>query len=152
MEIKAKEHLESVIEEYNLDTSGLTWEVRADNRLTRTWANIHYKPNDHYLIKYSPKAVRRHGWDKVKSALRHELAHMMANYHHGETGEYGLHFRDYLNEFDAIVKPEEGASEPDYLIRCESCGKEFARFKRSKLVKKTHRYSCDCGGDLNRVK
>lgn len=37
-----------------------------------------------------------------------------------------------------------------YLLRCESCGAEFKRFRASALTRDPERYRCRCGGRIKR--
>ena len=38
-----------------------------------------------------------------------------------------------------------------YLLRCTSCGKEFPRKTKSKIIRAPWRYRCPCGGKLQRI-
>lgn len=39
-----------------------------------------------------------------------------------------------------------------YIVKCESCGAEFPRQKKSRIITHTKDYRCNCGGKLKRIK
>ncbi len=62
---------------------------------------------------------------------------------------YGLNVQRAANE-ESI--PEFMQPKPNYIVRCQSCGLELKRQKRSQLVKNPGRYRCGkCGGKLTVV-
>lgn len=152
VERRAENYLIEFIEENDIDVSPDEFEVTVSGRLTRAHGNIHLT-KDPKIIKLSRHACENNSWDDIKGTLRHELAHLIAYREFGETGENGFNFRRLLREFDAPHRADGPAREAKYLLKCQECGSEVPRQRKSKTVKYPHRYSCGkCGGNLKRVK
>lgn len=64
----------------------------------------------------------------------------------GEAYGYEIH-RTATNEGLGV----EEARPCRYILRCESCGMEFHRFRASPLTRQPEKYRCKCGGKLVRV-
>ena len=90
--------------------------------------------------------------------LAHELLHTCYGCrNHGKRWQsyaqrmnaaYGYHIRR------ASTSGQMGLEEQEYryVVRCDSCGAEYGRFRRSALICHPHRYRCRCGGRLSRVR
>lgn len=153
VEKQAEEYIESVIDDYDLDIDGKPWRVRVTGRLTRHRANIRQKNDGSYLIKLSKHVVQDEGWESLKGALRHEVAHMVTFINHGDHSEKDFRFQQKLRELDAPTQSDAPASNPNYILRCNNCRNKVTRHQKSKVIKKYERYSCsDCGGSFTRIK
>ena len=93
-----------------------------------------------------------------RETLAHELLHTCYGCrNHGKRWQsyaqkmntaYGYHIRRAST--NGQMGLEEG--ERPYLVRCDSCGAEYGRFRRSALICHPELYICRCGGRLSLVR
>ena len=115
----------------------------------------------HYTIELSAQLLTAPE-EACCQTIAHELIHTCPG-----CGNHGPLFRQYaeimnrrcgyhisrVNTREEMGLPTEGASAPaaKYLLRCQRCGKEFPRSRRSAAVDHPSRYTCPCGGPLELV-
>lgn len=100
--------------------------------------------------------------DKIRGVLAHEVLHTCEDcYNHGNKWKlyakmmnerYGYDIkRTSTNEDMGIPQRESGDEATDkikYIIKCESCGREYPRQRFTCVMKKINAYRCSCGGKL----
>lgn len=103
--------------------------------------------------------------DVIREVLAHEVLHTCPGCHdHGKIWKtyagimntaYGYNIKRTASfEAAGLEQPEEAKriEEIRYVLRCEKCGREYHRRRRSKAVKNPGRYRCRCGGRLKLVR
>jgi len=93
----------------------------------------------------------------IKEILAHEIIHTCDGcFNHGSLWKtyvkrmnyiYGYNIKTRSSSEDLGKKYKENINYK-YVIKCEKCGKEIYRLKKSKLVTQTKYYRCKCGGKL----
>jgi SprT protein len=95
------------------------------------------------LISLNPR-LREHGAAEIDRTLRHELAHLLAQFRagrrrippHGPDWRKACHDLDIADEARCHNLPfPVRARTPRFLYRCSQCGKEFPRFRRIKRAR-----------------
>lgn len=121
------------------------------------------KTGSNYVIEISSSLLdeRTDLKNGLKNTIMHELLHTCRGCmkHTGKWKElaarvncaYGYNIQRTATPEEKLI-PSELAAEPKYVVKCESCGCEFARHRMSAIVKSPGRYRCGkCGGGLKRV-
>lgn len=94
-------------------------------------------------------------------AMRQILAHEVLHTCYG-CGNHGKRWKGYADRMNAAYGYQiQTTSHPEtlgvspvttrYRVRCQACGREFARMKRSALITHPERYRCKCGGHLQKT-
>lgn len=94
------------------------------------------------------------GGDGVRNVIAHEVLHTCKG-----CSNHGMLWKRYAELLGKAIGQEikrTGESEAaenmrknaPYVLRCNKCGREFYRMRRSKLVEHPERYRCVCGGKL----
>lgn len=134
-----------------------TVNTRATSRL-----GLCKKRGDQYEIEISHLLLDdRVSADSLKNTLIHELLHSCYGcmkhtgrwkaYADRVNAAYGYNIRRAASREDREL-PEELLPKAKYLVRCEDCGAEYGRQKRSPLIEHPERYRCGkCRGKLIRV-
>lgn len=96
--------------------------------------------------------------ESCRETLAHEVLHTCWGCrNHGERWKgyaqrmnraYGYHISRTSTDREMGVEADRPYK---YLLRCESCGAEFRRFRASPLTRHPERYRCGCGGRLART-
>ena len=124
--------------------------IELSTKMKRTAGKVAYKRGSKTVnyIRFAWKAYQKWGWDQFADTIRHELIHVHQVQNYGKGG-HGGRFRLFAEKLDTHRHCQNFAEdEAKFKIRCDGCGKEDYRYRRSKVVKHPHRYSCNCGGDL----
>lgn len=106
-----------------------------------------------YKIVISSIAVEA-GEKEIRNVIAHEILHTCKG-----CGNHGALWKSYAERLGGIIGQEikrtgktENAEElrkkAPYVLICERCGRQFHRFKRSKLVNYPEKYRCTCGGRI----
>ncbi len=96
---------------------------------------------------------------KIRSVLAHEVLHTCKGcYDHGKIWkEYAEKMnKKYGYDIKRVTAPEEMGLEKQkedtakirYIIKCQSCGREYPRQRFTCVMKKINAYRCSCGGRL----
>lgn len=144
----AQTHAAAVAEYHDLtaDLDALDWEV-SKRAQRRSGAVKHHKTTGDMTVSLTWPAFERFGWEEFADTVRHELVHVEQIARYGK-GDHGPTFYSLADEVDAgrhcrLFK------QPKFWIVCGDCETPAPRYKRSKIVKHTGRYSCgNCGGPL----
>lgn len=94
------------------------------------------------------------GEKEIRNVIAHEVLHTCKG-----CGNHGELWKNYAKRLGNIIGQEiKRTGEPEnarairenapYVLVCERCGRQFHRFKRSKLVMHPERYKCTCGGKI----
>ena len=124
--------------------------------------------NRRAVSRFGSCAMRYDGWIELserllgadETARRRTLAHEVLHTCRGCRG-HGKRWKGYAERMNSAFgygisrtgSYEKAGIEPPpakYMVVCTSCGTEFPRMKRSKLVDHPERYRCRCGGRLVR--
>lgn len=146
----AKVYAREVVRRYDLsvNVSALDWEV--SKRAKRRAGAVKHRDGTPVAVSLTWEHFQRRGWAATAETIRHELAHAHLLNEHGD-GTHGERFRELAARLRTSVHCERFA-EPNWWIRCEDCGSELARYRKSKLVTDTDSYRCGgCGGALRLV-
>nr|WP_282594564.1 SprT-like domain-containing protein [Halomarina salina] len=146
----AKVYAREVVRQYDLSVSvsDLDWEV--SKRAKRRAGAVRHRDGEPVAVSLTWEHFQRRGWGAAAETIRHELAHAHLLTEHGDAS-HGERFRDLAETLQTGVHCERFA-DPNWLIRCRSCGSELARYRKSKLVTDTESYRCGgCGGELRVV-
>ena len=96
---------------------------------------------------------------RLRTTLVHELLHTCPGCrNHGEKWKTWAQTVNsaWGMEITRTVAVEEETEplrheEIKYIIRCQQCGAQITRYRKSKVVKAPWRYRCKCGGKLKRI-
>ena len=82
------------------------------------------------VIKYSQHFALRTGEESITDTLLHEIAHALVGSGHGHDYVWRAKARDIGCSAERTCGPEaETTAKPNYVIRCESCGREWFRYR-----------------------
>lgn len=158
--IRAQELYTSMIGKLNQAGLKSEWKINPSLRFSNSFTfagQCRYQRETHTcLISLSKNFMENE--QAVKDTLAHELVHTMHN-----CRNHGRNFHVYARKIEKIlgdVEIQVRASQEDmdmealkrrakYLVRCQSCGHEWYRQRRSKLILHPERYHCGCGGRLD---
>lgn len=146
----AKIYAREVVDAHDLAVavSSLEWEI--SHRAKRRAGALYHADGQPEKIQIARRHFDNSGWLAVASTVRHELIHA----HLVNTGEgsgHGETFKRLAETLDTSVHCER-FTEPKYWVRCDDCGREIGRYRKSKLVKQAGQYRCgDCGGRFSVV-
>ena len=128
--------------------------VRINDRAVTRFGCCIYKEG-----RYTIEVARRVA-DGPEESCREILAHELLHTCYG-CRNHGKRWKSYADRMNQaygyhIVRSSTsermGLAEENrpykYLIRCQRCGAEFGRFRRSPLTEHPERYRCKCGGKL----
>lgn len=94
------------------------------------------------------------GEDEVRAVIAHEILHSCRGCaNHGKLWQkYAARLGEMIGceiKRTALSESAEKLREAaPYILRCQSCGQEIRRFRKSAVVKHPERYRCACGGKL----
>ncbi len=110
-----------------------------------------------YTIEISSK-VAQASEHAIKEILAHEILHTCFGCkNHGERWKsYAQKMNQAFSYSISRTKsPAELGVEDNvvvrYTLRCQKCGNEFNRIKKSNFVNHPERYHCSCGGKITRI-
>ena len=146
---RAKAHAADVAAEYfpELSIESITWET--STRMQRSaGVAIYDRQSNEITIRLSWDAYEAYSWEQFTRVVRHELIHAWQYHEHSEA-DHGPTFRRWVEPLETDRHCERYA-EPKYWVVCEECESRDPRYRRSKVVKQTEKYSCGrCGGDIS---
>lgn len=108
--------------------------------------------NDEFVIEISSKLL-----DASEQACKQTLAHEVLHTCPG-CKNHGSRWKQYAQRMNFAYGYKisrasthealgiEDTAQPRYLLRCQNCGAEIKRMRRSKLIDHPDRYRCKCGG------
>ncbi|WP_336037566.1 SprT-like domain-containing protein [Halobacterium yunchengense] len=143
----AKVYAREVVAHHDLsvDVSGLDWEV--SKRAKRRAGAVKHRDASPETVSLTWAYFQEHGWTATADVVRHELVHVHLLEEHDDP-THGERFREWAGRLGTSLHCEPFA-DPNYLVVCEDCGSELARYRKSALVKRPQDYRCgDCGGRL----
>lgn len=129
--------------------------VKVNNRAVKRFGQCEKLMGNKYDYKIEINAKLLNAKkEKIMNTIVHEILHTCKGcMNHGATWQkYASIMND---EFDydisrttsyekiGIERPK-----PKYIVECKSCGNQFHRQKKSKLITDIHLYKCSCGGKL----
>lgn len=99
---------------------------------------------------------------KIRQIIAHEVLHTCDGcYEHGNLWKkyaakmndtYGYNIKR-VSSFEEMGLPEEDkVREAKYIIKCNSCGREYPRQRFTCVMKKINAYRCCCGGKLTLIR
>ncbi|SEL18749.1 SprT-like domain-containing protein [Haloferax larsenii] len=140
LKLAIREYAETVDIDVPLDKV----EIQVSKRLRRA-AGKAGKKDGQYFMRFAWKAYQSWGWnDDWEGTIRHELVHIWEYEHHGKGG-HGYRFKVKAAELDAPRHcPSFAHDEAKWFLKCEECGREEPRFRRSKVIENPHRYRTGC--------
>lgn len=110
-----------------------------------------------YTINISDKLLTGKVSEKdIKNTIMHELLHTLPNcMNHGN--EWKKQAEIVNNSLGYNIKrcnDLEGFEHDEYryMFKCNDCGQEFGRYKKSRFTENYTAYRCKCGGKINRIK
>lgn len=128
-----------------------------NKRARSRFAACRKKGNSFYTIEVGEALMKADEYS-VKNILAHELLHTCYGcYNHGKRWKS---YADKMNKtygyritttttYEALgLETPQREKTIRYIIVCQSCGHQFYRQKKSKLVTETSNYRCKCGGKL----
>jgi len=145
-----KIYAREVVDAHELAVSvrSLEWEI--SHRAKRRAGALFHADGQSEKIQIARRHFDNSGWLAVASTIRHELIHAHLVNTRDEPG-HGDAFERLAEKLDTSVHCER-FTEPNYWVRCEDCGLEIARYRKSKLVTAADQYRCgDCGGQFSVV-
>jgi predicted SprT family Zn-dependent metalloprotease len=146
---RAEAHAADVAAEHfpELPVESIAWET--STRMQRSAGKAIYdRQSEEITIRLSWDAYETYGWEQFARIVRHELIHAWQYHEHGEA-DHGPTFRQWVEPLETDRHCERYA-EPKYWVVCEECESRDLRYRRSKVVKQTEKYSCGrCGGDIS---
>lgn len=115
-------------------------------------------PNKQYDFEIQINALLLNGdKDKAMNTVVHEILHTCKGcMNHGSLWKQYASIMNRAFGYDisrTSSYEERGLERPKskYTIKCDGCGQETGRDKRSKLITHIHHYRCKCGGKLSLV-
>lgn len=134
LEEQVKDYAQKAVNEYDIDVSldGMTFQVT--KQLKRTAGN--FSPGQ---IKIA-HTVAADDWELAKSTIRHELVHA-EQYQNDEDVAHNHQFRARAHAVDTEVHCPV-FEEPEYVVVCPECEREWRRYRECKLVRQAERYTC----------
>ena len=139
----------------------ISTEVCSNARAKKRFAACRKKGRDFYIEINERLLSGEIPEEKIREILAHEVIHTCRGcFDHGEKWKTYARImkEDWGYEIKRTAKFNElGLEEPEtkepvrYIIRCEKCGKEIGRRRKSRLVTHTQDYRCLCGGKLRLV-
>ena len=129
-----------VIHREDIDNSfsdQITWTV--SGRLLRKTGKVSKMNGGNPVGKISWVAYKHKGWGVVKATVRWCIASVVER----QTDRTGLHTQLETGDANQVAAP------PKYRVVCDDCGNTYKRYKKGKLVKRTHQFRCGkCNGNL----
>lgn len=127
--------------------------VRVNNRAIRRFGCCIAK-NGEFIIEISGKLLDA-SERACKQTLAHEVLHTCPGCkNHGSKWKQYAKSMNSAYDYDisrASTHESLGIADSSltrYLLRCQNCGAEIRRMRRSKLIDHPERYRCKCGGKL----
>ncbi len=146
----SKLYARDVVEHYGLTASVSDLEWTVSKRAKRRAGAVSYRDGVPESVSLTWEFFETHGWEATAETIRHELIHVHLLNERGD-GSHGDRFRELADELDTHVHCERFA-EPNWWIRCDACGTQLVRYRRSKLVDEVDSYRCGaCGGELRAI-
>lgn len=92
--------------------------------------------------------------DEIKNVIAHEILHTCP-----KCANHGKQWKTYADRLGKAIGQkiertgncggaESVKQKAPYVLICQECGKEFYRFRKSRLVSKPESYRCACGGEI----
>lgn len=94
------------------------------------------------------------GEDEVRAVIAHEILHSCRGcVNHGKlwrkyAAKLGAELGCEIKRTTLSESAQRLREAAPYILRCQSCGREIHRFRKSAVVKHPERYRCACGGKL----
>ena len=139
----------------------LSTQIRKNTRAKKRLAACKKKGKDFYIEINEKLLSGKISEEKIREILAHEVLHTCRGcFDHGEkwkayarrmNEDWGYHISRTARFEDLGLKEPETKEPFRYIIRCEKCGKEIKRRRRSRLVTRTRDYRCLCGGKLRLI-
>lgn len=143
----SKRYASEVVESHDLmvEIEDLEWEI--STRAKRRAGAIKLIDDKPISVTLTWNYFQEKGWAGLKKTIRHELIHIHLINKNGDRS-HGDRFKEMAKELNTDIHCDIFTS-PKWWVRCDNCEERVPRYKKSRLIKETERYSCNyCSGPL----